>query len=104
MVVKPAVTDWRQRYADRLCSPREAMTLVRSGDTVWMGGLSSVPPTLCAGLAERAPELSDVTVATFLTPFDWDRPELLRSFHILDGYAGPLERGALREGRFDYLP
>lgn len=103
MVLKEAAADWRERVADRMMSPREAMGIVRSGDTVWMGGLGTVPAGLCAGLAERADELSDVTINTFMTPFNWDRPELLRSFRIRTGYAGPLERKAVQEGRFEFL-
>lgn len=103
MVIK-AAANWRERYAGKLVSPKEAMALVKPGDNVWMGGLNSVPVSLCAALAERAPELSDVTIATCLTPFNWDRPEILRSFHIRTGYAGPLERKPSQEGRFDYIP
>ena len=103
MVVKEAAVNWRQQCADRLMSAREAMEVVKSGDCVWMGGLGTIPVTLCAGLAERAGELSDVTINTFLTPFNWDRPELLRSFRIRTGYAGPLERKAVQEGRFEFL-
>jgi 4-hydroxybutyrate CoA-transferase len=104
MVVKPPVADWRERYADRLMSPVEAMGIVKPGDTVWMGLANSVPVTLCAALAERAPELHDVTIFTCLTAFNWDRPELLRSFRIIGGYTGPLERRPVEEGRFDYTP
>ncbi|MFN8559740.1 MAG: hypothetical protein U0531_21135 [Dehalococcoidia bacterium] len=104
MVVKPAVLDWRERYADKLKSPREAMGIVKSGDTVYTGLLNSVPVTLCAGLAERADELTDVTVINLVTPFNWDRPELLKSFRIVGGYTGPLERAGVREGRLDYIP
>jgi 4-hydroxybutyrate CoA-transferase len=103
MVVKEPAANWRERYADKLVSPREAMAVVKPGDTVWLGGLNAVPTTLCGALAEWAPELQDVTLATFITPFNWDKPELLRSFRILDAYAGPLERPALHEGRFDYV-
>lgn len=82
MMVKPPVADWRERYADKLMPPREAMGAVRPGDAVRMGGLNSVPATLCGGLAERASELPGVRVYTFLTPFDWDRPEILE--HVRD--------------------
>ncbi len=104
MIAKPPMADWRERYAGKLMSPREAMGIVKSGDIVWVGGLNSVPVGLCGGLVERAPELRDVTVHTFLTPFNWDRPEVLQNFRIVSFYAGPLERQAIREGRFDLVP
>jgi 4-hydroxybutyrate CoA-transferase len=96
--------DWRAQCAGRLMSPADVMAIVQPGDTVWLGLLNNMPATLAAALAGRAPELRDVTIATALTSFNWDRPELLRSFRILTGYSGPLERKAVQEGRFDYLP
>jgi acyl-CoA hydrolase len=63
-----------------------------------------VPVSLCQGLADRADELADVTICTCLTPFNWDRPELLRAFQVRTGYSGPLERKASQEGRFEYFP
>ena len=87
-------TDWQQQVADMLMSPAEAMRIVKSGDVVWMGALSSVPVTHCQALIERADELADVTICTCLTPVDWDRPELTRIFTIRTIYTGPLERKA----------
>ena len=104
MVIKDAATNWRQQVGEKLMTPAEAMSIVKSGDTVWMGGLTTVPVTLCQALADRAGELKDVTIATCLTPFNWDRPELLEAFCIRTGYSGPLERKASQEGRFDFIP
>ena len=99
-----ATMDWQQQVADRLMSPADAMRIVKSGDVVWMGALSSVPVTLCQALIERADELADVTICTCLTPVDWDRSELTHTFTIRTIYTGPLERKAAQEGRFDYVP
>jgi acyl-CoA hydrolase len=96
--------DWLRQVGDRLMSPAEAMRIVKSGDIVWMGAASSVPVTLCQGLTARADELADVTICTCLTPFDWDRPELMGAFTIRTGYTGPLERKPVQEGRFEYVP
>jgi 4-hydroxybutyrate CoA-transferase len=104
MVMKQAAVNWREQVGDRLMTASEAMQVVKPGDSVWMGGLGSMPVALCAALAERADELADVTIDTFLTPFNWDRPELLRSFRVCTGYTGPLERKAAQEGRFDFVP
>lgn len=104
MVTRQTAANWRERYADKLVSPREAMRLVKPGDCVWMGALGTVPIGLCSALAELAPDLPGVTIATCLTPFNWDRPEVLASFRILTAYTGPLERRAAQEGRFDFLP
>ena len=104
MVIEDLATGWRGQVADKLTSPAEAMAIVRPGDTVWMGAAGSVPTTLCDALAGRAEELPGVTVATLLTAYDWDRPELLQHFRIRSGYTGPLERAAVQAGRFEYVP
>ncbi len=97
-------SDWRDQVRDRLVSPEEAVSLVRDGQTVWAGGWTSVPPQLCGALAARGPELNGVTIVSFLTPYKWDTPENLANFHIITAYASPLDRGAVREGRMDYIP
>lgn len=95
---------WRDRCGDRLCSAGEAVRLVESGQTVYVGGWTSVPMTLCQALASRRGELRDVTILTFLTPFNWDDPETLASFRVRTFYTGPFERPAVLAGRFDYVP
>ncbi|MGE5596030.1 MAG: acetyl-CoA hydrolase/transferase family protein [Hyphomicrobiales bacterium] len=95
---------WREKYADRLCSPEEAVKLVKDGDFVWVGGWTSVPVQLCHALVARAGELKDVTIGSFLAPFQWDQPGILDSFRIVNFYASPYDRPAVREGRFEYIP
>jgi 4-hydroxybutyrate CoA-transferase len=104
MAPKRTTDDWRRRCSDRLCTAREAVGLVESAHTVYMGGWTSVPMTLCRALAERRGELREVTILTFLTPFNWDDPRTLESFRIRTFYAGPFERPAALAGRFDYVP
>jgi acyl-CoA hydrolase len=96
--------NWRERVAGRLVSLDEAVRVVRDGDKVWCGGWTSVPVDLCKALAARHRELRDVTIHTFLSPFPWDRPELLESFRIVTSFVGPHDRAAVREGRIDYTP
>lgn len=95
---------WRERHAGRLGSMAEAVAVVKSGDTVWAGGWTSVPVQLCAALADRAGEVRDVTVGTYLTAYNWDQPRILEAFRVITFYAGPYERAAARDGRFEYLP
>lgn len=96
--------NWRATISDRLVSPEEAVSLVKSGDTVYGGGWTSVPMQLTAALVERRNDLRDVTLLTYLTPFQWDRPELLETFRVRTFYAGPYERPAVQGGRFEYVP
>jgi acyl-CoA hydrolase len=96
--------NWKERYAGKIGAADEAVSIVKPGDKVWAGGWTSVPTELCAALAARAGELRDVTVGTYLTPFNWDQPAILDAFKIITFYAGPYERSAARSGRFDYIP
>ncbi|MBI2767249.1 MAG: hypothetical protein HYX53_15235 [Chloroflexi bacterium] len=96
--------NWREKYASLLGTPEEAVAVVKSGDTVWTGGWTSVAVQLCGALAARVGELRDVTILGFLNPLSWDRPEVLDSFRIVNFYASPLDRPAVREGRYDYVP
>ncbi len=100
----PHDPNWRTKQAARLCSPEEAVALVRDGHTVWTGGWSSVPVQLCGALAARAGQLRGVNILGFLNAFNWDRPEVLEHFRITNFYASPLDRAAVREGRFEYVP
>lgn len=97
-------TNWREQLGPKLVSPEEAVSIIGHGQTVWAGGWTSVPPQLCGALAARGGELRDVTIVSFLTPYTWDTPENLANFHIITAYASPLDRGAVREGRMDYVP
>jgi acyl-CoA hydrolase len=97
-------TDWRSRVAGKLVSPEEAVAVIKHGDVVWAGGWTSVPPQLCGALAARGPELQGVTIVSFLTPYKWDLPANLANFRIVTAYASPLDRGAVREGRMEYIP
>lgn len=96
--------DWRAQVAGKLVSPAEAVTVIKHGDSIWAGGWTSVPPQLCGALSARGPELNDVTVVSFLTPYKWDTPENLSNFRVITGFASPLDRAAAREGRMEYVP
>ncbi|MEO8539024.1 MAG: acetyl-CoA hydrolase/transferase C-terminal domain-containing protein [bacterium] len=99
-----AATNWREQVQGRLVSPEEAVAVIENGDVVWGGGWTSVPPQLCGALAARGGQLKDVTIVSFLTPYKWDTPENLANFTIKTAYASPLDRGAVREGRMEYIP
>lgn len=96
--------NWRSTHADRLVSMAEAVAAIRSGQSVYAGGWTSVPAHLCAALQARHAELHGVVVCTFLTPVNWDLPECLGSFTTRSLYAGPYERAGIRAGHVEYLP
>ena len=44
---------WKNEYTDKLRSPEEAVRLVKSGDTVFVGSTTSVANALCEALEQR---------------------------------------------------
>jgi 4-hydroxybutyrate CoA-transferase len=97
--------NWREKLGSRLMTPQQAVALVKNGDRVWVGGWTSVPTTLCGALADRAgAELSGLEVLTFLSPFKWDRPDVLERNRVITAFVGPYDRAAVRAGRIDYFP
>jgi len=96
--------NWRERYADRLMSPAEAVQAIKPGDRVWTGCWNSTPPGLCEALAGRAGELRGITIVNALPPVQWDRPEVVEHYRVVTAYTSPLDRPAARAGRFDYVP
>lgn len=102
--MKPTDPSWRERHGHRLVSPEEAVGRIAPGSTIWTGGWTSVPVQLCNAIASRAELLHGSTILGFLNPVNWDRPELLTHLRVVNFYAGPADRAAVREGRFDYVP
>lgn len=102
--------DWRKRYADKLISVEEAVADIQSGQSVTVAMFDGMPPSLCTALSKRAPELEDVTVFHFVTAFGWftfdaDRPAgRPPAFRQLTPFTTNVDRGAVREGKVDYLP
>lgn len=99
----PHDPNWREKHAAVLRSADEAVRLVKTGDAVFGGGWTSVPASLCNALAARE-DVRDITMVTFLTPVNWDRPGVLERFRVITAYTGPYERAAARASRFDYVP
>ena len=100
----PTDPNWRERFAGKLGTADEAVSLVHDGHRVFGGVWTSVPTMLCNALAARAGQVKDVHVGTALTPVNWDKPETLESFHVTSFHAGPYERAASQAGRFDFVP
>ena len=96
--------DWRQRYADRLTTPEDAVRIVRDGDRVVIGMHYQTPLALCRALAARAPELTGVeienSISTFISWWPDDEPNSLavRTFFL----QAP-DRAAMRKGLLEYV-
>ena len=54
--------DWKTRYADKVVSPAEAASVIRSGMRVGFGFTAGAAPTMEAAIVARAHELEDVEI------------------------------------------
>ena len=99
--------DWRARYADKLMTAEEAVADIRSGQSVTVAMFDGMPPSICSALANRAPELENVSVFHFVTAFGWFtfNPEgRTPAFRQITPFTTNVDRDAVRDGRVDYLP
>lgn len=98
---KDMMNDWKDFYQRKLTTPAEAVKMVASGETVYIGTASGVAYELADALADRADELEDVTIASGLTLRPCKVFTDLRFRHITY-FMGPLERYAYQKGVLDY--
>ena len=91
-----------------LVSAAEAVKLIKSGDSVYIQGSTSVPEVLVQAMADRAPELRGVKVYTAFAIGRCDAPyakaELRDSFEPLSFFVANNIRKAINEGVAQTIP
>jgi len=93
-------------YRKKICSLQDAVSVVKSGDRVYVSGNAASPLTLTRALAGRKDELKDVEI-THVLLFGEDplsRPEMEGHFRHNSLFVGPADRKAINDGRADYVP
>ena len=97
---------WQSEYRDRLKSPKQALTNVRSGMRVYIQPGCAEPETLVEALLDRAPFVHDVEVVHLLTlgNADYVKPEMAPHFRHNAFFIGGNVREAVNDGRADYTP
>ena len=84
----------------------EALSVIKSGDRVFVQGSAQTPLYLLRQLAKMAPGLRDVEL-TFITvqgDIELDKPQYADSFHINCMFVSNSVRQAVNEGRADFIP
>jgi len=97
---------WIEDYKSKLVTAEDAVSLIKSGDTVFTSGNAATPYRLVRSLADMADDLRDVTVTHVLLLGDdpLSRPGMEKSFRHNSLFVGPADRAAVNEGRADYVP
>ncbi len=97
---------WVDDYKKRLCSAEEAVSVVKSGDRVYISGNAATPYVLMKALAQRKDELYNVELVHVLLMGEdpLSKPEMEGHFRHNSLFVGPADRKAINEGRADYIP
>jgi acyl-CoA hydrolase len=87
-------------------SAAAAVSVIKSGDRVFIHGVAAAPRLLIDAMTERASELRDVEIVHLHTEgtAPYTRPEFADSFHVNAFFVGSNVRQAVKEGRGDYIP
>jgi len=90
----------------RFSTAAEAVSVIKSGDRVYVHGVAASPSVLLDAMAARAKELKVVEVLSLcqVGPAAYAAPELSESFRVNTVFVGPSTRKAVDEGRGDYVP
>ena len=84
----------------------EALSVIKSGNRVFVQGSAQTPLYLLREMAKMAPGLRDVEL-TFITvqgDIELDKPQYANSFHINCMFVSESVRKAVNEGRADFIP
>jgi 4-hydroxybutyrate CoA-transferase len=97
---------WVDDYKKKLVSPEDAVSVVKSGDRVYISGNAATPYVLMKALAARKDELKDVELVHVLLLGDdpLSKPEMEGHFRHNSLFVGPADRKAINDGRADYVP
>jgi 4-hydroxybutyrate CoA-transferase len=97
---------WLNQYKQRLCSAEEAVSLVKSGDRIYISGNASAPRCLLEALACRKDQLHNVElVHGLLVGQDpLAQREMVGHFRHNSLFVGSADREAVNSGRADYVP
>lgn len=94
----------KQEFINKTTTADEAVKLVNSGDTVFLGACTSLAYALCEALGNREDELEDVTITCSLAirPMRLTSGKNPKAFRIVTYFMGAQERALLSVGLTDY--
>ena len=97
---------WLDDYQKKLTSAEEAVQAVKTGNRVYYGGNAAIPRALVNALALRRDELQHVQLNHVLLLGDdpLSAEGMEGHFRHNSLFVGPADRGAVNDGRADYVP
>lgn len=86
-------------------SAAAAVSGIKSGERIFVGGIASAPDALIEALVARADELRDVEIVmlTSMTKVPYAASALAPSFRVTTLFVGPDLRLPVAEGRADFV-
>jgi len=98
--------NWVSQYKQKLTSPEEAVSNIKSGDKIFISGNAATPFVLIEALAARKDELTNVEVNHVLLIGDDPLSKIGMEKHFRHNslFVGPADRKAIHDGRSDYVP
>ncbi len=90
--------DWKEAYKRKLISPEQAVSRIKSGDRIAMGG-GSAPAGYRQRPGPRYMELENVTLVSGITMYMLEifKPEIRGHINFKTLFMGPLERMILKQ-------
>jgi len=97
---------WKETYRKKICTAKEAVRAVRSGDRIFLTGNCSVPTKILDALVDRAQELEGVEICQALTvgSAEYVSPEMEGHLRVNTMFISHNTRQAVQEGRADFTP
>ena len=98
--------DWKEIYADKIVSPEEAVSHVKSGDRIVFSHACGEAQCLTEALVGQADRLENVEIVHMvaMSTAPYCKPEMAGHFRHNALFVGGSTRKAVEEGRADYTP
>ncbi len=99
-----STTDWRTRYADKICTADKALEVLQPGDRVFIGSACGTPQKLVQALADCPTEDVEIIHLLTLGVAPYAQEKLASRYRVNALFIMPNVRPAVWEGRADYTP
>lgn len=97
---------WNTMYREKLTTPEQAISVIKSGQRVFLTGNCSVPQVLVKALVAHARTLNDVEIVQVLTigGNEYVAPEMAGHVRVNTMFISENVRAAVHDGRADFTP